>query len=338
MDRNPTVSLVMKVYNGERYLREAVDSILAQTFTDFELIIIDDGSTDDSAGIVRRYQDARIRFLQNEHNLGLCATQNKVIAAARGKYIAVMDCDDRSYPKRLERQVDFLESHPSVMMCGTFRDNCVDGELKSFPQPELTTDAEIKFSLVFGNFCYTHSSIMFRAEPYREAGLSYGPAAIAEDYQIILEMAKRFSLAVIPEVLVSYRIYGESTSQQRLQEITEAAVRIKCDYLQTIAISRESRKLLMDYFQTGMAVEGLPAFERALQELADLYQIELAENPAAAAFALEQTRQYILSTKQYSGKLWRDIRSSRFAKALRRDKVFWGKVFGACILHYKPRG
>ena len=112
----PKVSLIMKVYNGEAYLKEAINSILNQTYQDFEFIIIDDGSFDRSPDIVRQYTDERIRFLQNEQNMGLCATQNKAIQAARGEYIAVMDCDDISYKTRLEKQVAFLDTNPEYIM------------------------------------------------------------------------------------------------------------------------------------------------------------------------------------------------------------------------------
>ena len=106
----PMVTVLMSVYNGEKFLKEAMDSILTQTFTDFEFLIINDGSTDNSVKIIESYNDSRIRLINNEKNLKLIASLNKGISLARGKYIARMDCDDISSPMRLEKEVDFLEN------------------------------------------------------------------------------------------------------------------------------------------------------------------------------------------------------------------------------------
>ena len=115
----PMVSVVMPVYNGSKYLKEAIDSILNQTFTNFELIIINDGSTDNSEDIIFSYQDRRIYYLKNEHNKGICITLNRGLDNARGKYIARMDCDDISMPQRLAKQVNYLERHRDVGALGT---------------------------------------------------------------------------------------------------------------------------------------------------------------------------------------------------------------------------
>ena len=117
----PLVSVIMPVYNGEKYLAEAIDSILVQTFTDFELLIVDDGSQDNSAEIIRSYvkRDSRIRFFQQEQNEGSANARNRGIANAKGEFIAAMDCDDVSLPERLQKQVDFLESHPEIGALGT---------------------------------------------------------------------------------------------------------------------------------------------------------------------------------------------------------------------------
>ena len=119
----PLVSVIMPVYNGEKYLAEAIESILTQTFTDFELIIVDDGSRDNSVQIICSYAEAdnRIHFLQHEKNLGQARAQNTGIAAAAGELIAMMDCDDVSLPERLEKQVAFLGTHPNIGGVGTRR-------------------------------------------------------------------------------------------------------------------------------------------------------------------------------------------------------------------------
>ena len=116
----PLVSVIMAVYNGELYLAQAIDSVLSQTLTDFELLIVDDGSQDSSAKIIRSYQkrDSRIRFFQLETNRGISDARNRAIAEANSKYATIMDCDDICMPQRLEQQVAFLEAHPEIGLVG----------------------------------------------------------------------------------------------------------------------------------------------------------------------------------------------------------------------------
>jgi len=116
----PKVTVLMPVYNGERYLNEAVDSILGQTFTDFEFLIIDDASTDKTPEILRSYDDPRIRVVTNEENLGLSKSLNKGLALARGEFIARMDADDVSYPYRLQVQHEFMTQHPGAGVIGSW--------------------------------------------------------------------------------------------------------------------------------------------------------------------------------------------------------------------------
>src|SRR5690606_13489679 len=113
------ISVVLPAYNAELYIKEAIDSVLAQTFTNFELIILNDGSTDKTEEIILSYQDSRIVYVKNEHNLGLIGTLNKGMALAKGKYIARMDADDICFPERFEKQVAFLEKNKEYIICGT---------------------------------------------------------------------------------------------------------------------------------------------------------------------------------------------------------------------------
>lgn len=110
----------MPVYNGERFLREAIESVLQQTFADFELLIVNDGSTDRSLDIIQTYNDSRIRLIDNGANLGLIAARNTGLKNARGEYIALLDCDDIAYPDRLAEQIAFLDKNPSFGMVGAW--------------------------------------------------------------------------------------------------------------------------------------------------------------------------------------------------------------------------
>ncbi len=116
---NPTISVVMPVYNGAKYLKEAIESVLNQSFKDFELILINDGSTDSSESIIKSFDEPRIVYLNNGGNLGLSKSFNKGIIAAKGTYIARMDADDVSLPNRFEIQLDYLDTHPNIGVIGT---------------------------------------------------------------------------------------------------------------------------------------------------------------------------------------------------------------------------
>ena len=150
---SPSISVVMSVYNGERYIRESVESILNQTYRDFEFILMDDASKDRTASLCRGYQkkDPRIRFYSNRENLGLTASLNKGIALAKGKWIARMDSDDVSVPERFEKQMAFLKKNPAVKLLGT-RGYMVDEEGKRLSLIATPLkDKEIRRSLFSDN-------------------------------------------------------------------------------------------------------------------------------------------------------------------------------------------
>ena len=162
------VSVVMSVYNGEKYLKETIESILKQTFTNFEFIIINDGSSDRSANIVGSYDDSRIVFIQQE-NSGLAAALNRGIKIAKGKYIARMDADDRSHPERLFKQIEFMNEHPNCVLLGTQAIVMKEDGEELFKTTLPTSDKTIKSYLPLRNPFY-HGSVMFRKTVFQEAG------------------------------------------------------------------------------------------------------------------------------------------------------------------------
>ena len=143
---SPTVSVLMPVFNGSKYLKEAVESILRQNYGDFELLIINDGSTDDSVQIVSSYDDPRIRLVHNDTNTGLVATLNKGLEISRGRFVARLDCDDVCLPRRLEKQVELMVNQPRVAICGTGIE-LFGGkkQIKRYP----TDDARIRARMLF---------------------------------------------------------------------------------------------------------------------------------------------------------------------------------------------
>lgn len=335
MHNNPKVSLIMKVYNGERYLREAIDSILAQTFCDFELLILDDGSTDGSADVVGEYSDERIRFLQNEQNMGLCATQNRALEEAKGTYIAVMDCDDISYPTRFERQTEYLDTHEDVIMCGSFRNNLIDGVESEFMPIENYTDATLRFSLCYGNMFFTHSSIMFRADAYRKHHLMYGPAKLAEDYQYIIKLAGLGKVALLPEKLIAYRIYSQSTSNRRKFELDEQARQIRSDYIKTLGIGE---KYEMSLICENLEQCGVTDFFEAMEVVAKRLGADISRTGNAYGVACSIVKEYVLTREKYDMKLWKAVKGSDYNSIFGTDRLLGIKMYIACLLRYTRKG
>jgi len=202
----------MSVYNGAKFLDEAIDSILTQTFTDFEFIIIDDASSDDSLQVINSYKDARIVLLQNTKNLGLTKSLNIGIAKAKGKYIARMDADDISMPKRLEKQFDFMEEHLEFAFCGTRAKTINDvGKENSFFKPP-TDSSKILALLLFKN-CFFHSSLIIRTEKLLQVSGYNENYKYAQDYKLYLELFKNKCYGTnLKEQLLVYRVLNSNIS------------------------------------------------------------------------------------------------------------------------------
>ena len=214
----PVVSVVMSVLNGERFLREAVDSILSQTFSDFELIIINDGSTDDTADILDAYQhaDPRVRVV-HQANHGLVASLNHGCGLARGKYIARMDADDIAVPDRLMRQGRFMEEHPEVAVVGGSVE-VINGAGKSLvTYHNATKDSEIQSSLFRGS-PFWHPSVLMRKEAFAAVGGYRKIVVDAEDYDLWLRIAERYQLANLEQVVLKYRRHPGQVSVRKCRQ------------------------------------------------------------------------------------------------------------------------
>ncbi len=200
----PDVSVIMSVYNGEKYVREAIDSILSQTFTNYEFIIIDDGSTDKTRDILAGYDDSRIRLKRNSKNLGLTVSLNRALSMAGGRLIARMDADDISMPERLYQQVMFLESNPAVGIVG-INSQVIDDMgniLTQFRRPLV--HSEIMAALFLENQ-FVHGSIMLRKNLIEKHGAYDADRPLAQDYDLILRFSTFTCLANLPDPLYKWR-------------------------------------------------------------------------------------------------------------------------------------
>lgn len=213
MDKNieaPIVTVLMPVYNGEKYLKEAIDSILSQSFKDFEFLIIDDGSSDKSAEIIKSYIDGRIKYVSNIINKGLPYSLNRGIELARGEYIARMDQDDISLLNRIEEQVDFMQENRDIGICGTWIKTI--GNKPGYVHKFYTDSNDIKASLLF-NTSLAHPSVVIRKSVLYKNNLRYHTEHLHfEDYSLWVELSQYSELANLSKVLLFYRVHKSSVS------------------------------------------------------------------------------------------------------------------------------
>ena len=223
----------MPVYNGAAYIKAAIESIVQQTYSHWELIVVNDASTDDTVQIVNAFKDDRIKLIHNQKQLGLAHVRNVAIAASKGKYIAILDSDDIAGKDRLALQVAFLESHPQhCLVCSWV--NAIDTNGVSINQQQhLYTDAELSTVLFFHN-CIAQSSVMLRRSML-PGDAPYDPAfPPAEDYQLWVRMLRKHSAHLMQQTLLHYRLH-EANSSAKNRTVTDAAVqnvlRMQCNEL-----------------------------------------------------------------------------------------------------------
>lgn len=198
----------MPVFNNENYIKATIDSVLSQTFIDFEFLIINDGSQDKSVEIIESYSDPRIRLVHNDKNMNLVPTLNRGIELAKGEYIARIDADDIARPTRLEKQVALMDANPSVGLCGTWIE-LFDGA--SGIQEYATEHEEIKVNLLFTN-SLAHPTVMIRKSMFVENNLQY-KVFLSEDWDLWYRASFVLEIRNIPEVLLDYRISAGSYTQ-----------------------------------------------------------------------------------------------------------------------------
>lgn len=199
----------MPVYNSVKYVAEAVESLLSQSFTDFELIIINDASTDASAGVLKNFKDGRIKLINNDQNKGVVFSRNRGLAEARGRFIAQFDSDDVAMPGKFEKQINFLNKNPDFGMVGSWV-RMIDSEGKMMKEkwrlpakPEL-----IQAIMLFRNY-FVQSTVVARRDAIPKGGYK-ADFDVGEDYMMWIEIAKNYKVWNFPEYLINYRMHGMS--------------------------------------------------------------------------------------------------------------------------------
>jgi glycosyltransferase involved in cell wall biosynthesis len=245
----PAVSVVMPVYNVEEYVAEAIESILNQTFKDFEFIIIDDASTDDTVSVIKTFSDERIKLVCNETNLKLAASLNRGLRIARGKYIARMDGDDISHLARIEKLYKVLEQNPAIAICGT--------RMKLFGSQEgvwgnKTDDKEIKAGLIWGS-TMQHGTVLMRMDTIIKHNLFYDETFhLGQDWKYWYDVKNFVVFSNSTEVLYYYRRGRQNITVQFSHQSKERYSVMHRIMLRDMGISFTERELQLHQFPIGL--------------------------------------------------------------------------------------
>lgn len=217
MSSSIQVTVLMSVYNGQEYLDESIGSIVSQRFQDFEFVIVDDGSTDDTADILEDWnkKDSRIKVITNHDTLGLTASLNIGIKQAKGKYIARHDADDISLSERLGKQFEFMESHPECVVLGTALLSVDSDGAPLYRELRSIEHEDILSTILKGRGGLAHPTVMIRRDVLLGVG-GYDPCyEVAQDIDLWLRLADKGKLANLPEILVHYRHHVKAASVQK---------------------------------------------------------------------------------------------------------------------------
>lgn len=315
MKAYPLLSVIMPAYNAERYIEASIQSVLDQTFGDFELIICDDNSTDNTKDIILDFLDSRIRFIENKSNIGYLKTVNRLFSMCQGEYIAFQDADDVSHPKRFELQLDILSQDESLYLVGTNYSR-IDSRSRILSVHDACCEPDLIKKLIIENNQFQKPSIIFRKHilqtvgGYREAFLQLGN--ISEDYDWLLRICERYKVINInyQEPLYIYRTLSTSMSRD-IKDAKQFYGHKVAQYLAKQRISGEK-----DYIEQGRISE--------LQELIEEWTILYKKDDSLFYFDLSKN---FLNTKDYFRAVGWALRS------VMHDPFNMGKYYhiGSCI-------
>lgn len=309
---NPIISVVMSVYNGSRYLRESIESILNQTFTDFEFIIINDCSTDNSWKIINEYseKDSRIVLVNNPENIGLTKSLNKGLKIAKGKYIARQDADDVSLPQRFEKQVELLDKQPKVVLVSC--DIEVINSEGAFVKKEKRSCEAIwvAWYLMFYNHLGGHSQVVFRKKTAIDLGGYCEDYRYSQDYEFWCRLIKVGDIVILPEVLLKLRRHGKGITAEKRPDQLNYALNISKSNLQHLLGKELSLDEVSDLrrFWSGHVLGNFPEIQKV--SFINAKQKELSEaflKQIAAEYPLKSQiadRLRILIGKQFISWIW----------------------------------
>lgn len=305
-NEQPLISVIMPVFNAECYLKQAIESILNQDLTDFEFIIINDGSTDNSGDIIQSFNDKRIIYLENIGNKGIVYSLNFCVKKSKGKYIARMDADDISKPNRLKKQYEYLESNPHTVLCGSFA-SVINAKGEITDEIILPTkDIDIKVNQLFCN-SFVHPSIMAKSSIFKRFNYSEDFLYV-EDYFLFTTISLKYPVANIDEPLIYYRDHENNTTttkkkliEQRVKNVIKYQLSLFEKNVSNNRLNLQAR-MYNNYF-----LEGIPT--------KDIEQ--------HLSFLLEKNQQSVV----YDKKFFKEILHDKWYNILMRDAEIINALF-----------
>ncbi len=260
---NPVISVVMPVYNSGVYVAEAINSILSQEFVDFELIIINDGSIDNSEDIIHSFKDERIVYLSNVENQGIVFSLNAGIAVAKGEYIARMDADDIAKPQRLRKQYEFMTNNTAIALCGTFADAINEEGVFMHKVMPPTNNKEIKINQLFCN-SFIHPSVILKSAILKDYKYSR-EYEFAEDFFLFSRIAINHAVANIDESLILYREHSQNITHSKSTDMQNGEKKVLRYLLTSLYHNVEERDIEIQY----MLYKNIESISFSLNEIED---------------------------------------------------------------------
>jgi glycosyltransferase involved in cell wall biosynthesis len=293
-EKSPLVSVLMPVYNGDKYIKEAIQSLLEQTYSNFEIIVIDDGSNDNTQFVVENeFSDSRIHYIRNEKNLGNIENMNKGLNFCHGKYIARMDQDDIALPQRFEKQVALMEDDSSIVLCGTSL-NRFSTEY-SIIDNRGGGDEKMKPLLMFDT-AVNHPSSMFRRSVLIENNLKYPLDYLyAEDYGLWYQLSKYGKIVNLPDILLRYRMHGSNLSMKfnasQFDNMSKVRLIVLSDFLNKTNLTDSEKQVYIDKYKYFLelavadfdAIQGFETFLQQIFTLNEQYKIYDSDGLRTAA-------------------------------------------------------
>lgn len=246
----PLVSVVMSVYNAEKFLKESIDSILGQTFKNFEFIIVNDASSDNSLTIIESYHDSRIVLINNKRNMGLTKSLNSAIGFAKGRYIARMDADDIALPQRLEKQAKMFEDDPELVLLGAEVELITKEGISFGSRGHETEPAAIRVQLLQGNGgALTHPVVMFRVDKFHEIGGYDELFTVVEDLDLFLRLSEKGRVINLPDTLLCWRQHENSINHTKFSKWADQKALVIRKTIKRIGVDAYLSQLFVSDFQ-----------------------------------------------------------------------------------------
>jgi glycosyltransferase involved in cell wall biosynthesis len=336
----PVASVILTTFNGGAYLRETLEAILKQTFTDFELIVIDDGSIDDSVAIVKSYSDRRIRHFQNAQNLGISHTRNRGLELSRGEFIFAIDQDDICLPTRLERQIAFMRANPGMVMVASSAKEWRNGKLRSFYKAEVRP--HILHWRLFSRCGIVHSSVCMRASIIKDYKLSYEQIYhYAEDFVLFHKLAEHGQITILADELVIYREHDNNASARHNEEMEANGCRFLREQFYSylgLEIDADAAELFWSAFVQGKPIHQAEKIRqvgeiyfKALQYFFKIKNFSVQQKQEISDFAVADWWSMVCRNVKATGRLSLLLEFKKVAKC-KSHFLSWTDVVD-CFLH-----